>query len=173
MQGVGVGTDLHSLTWTTAKLVARIKMVVTRGYRQVTWRITQDISFTAAGTHYITGRIKKDAGDAYTYSDGVTAGNYGPMRYSLSSASCGYLTVSALPDPAGCTSANTTHNSTDLSCGRSKHHSSGSGSYDVLVLRKTSAFDGPDKFHQSGSSGSAGNTTGGATVVCSGNVSRH
>ena len=141
-------------------------MVVTRGYRHHLQN-NSGISVCTAGTHYITGRIKEDAGDAYTYSD-VTAGTW-TNEVLLSSASCGYLTVSALPDPAGFTSANTTHNSTDLSWTK-QAHSSGSGVMTLLVLRKTSAFDGSD-VPSSGSSYSAGNTIGGATVVYSGNAS--
>ncbi|GIR57461.1 MAG: hypothetical protein CM15mP65_00420 [Crocinitomicaceae bacterium] len=131
---VGVGTDLNSLTsWTTASWYADNG---SNKRLQTQFANNSGYQFTATGTHYITGRIKKDAGDAYTYSD-VTAGTW-TNEVVLSSASCGYLTVLALPDPASFTSSNTNHNSTDLSWTK-QAHSSGSGSgYDVLVLRKTS-----------------------------------
>ena len=162
--GVGVGTDLNSLTWTSASWYADNG---SNKRLQTSFANNSGYQFTAAGTHYMTGRIKKDAGDAYTYSD-VTIGTW-TNEVVLSSASCGYLTVSTLPDPASFTSANTNHNSTDLSWTK-QAHSSGSGSYDVLVLRKTSAFDGSD-VPSTGSSYSVGNTIGGATVVYKGNAS--
>ena len=86
---VGVGTDINNITsWTTAYQYA-----VNGSNRRLQTQLPDNsgYQFTSTGTHYITGRIKKDAGDAYTYSD-VTAGTW-TNEVVLSSASCGYLTV--------------------------------------------------------------------------------
>ena len=86
---------------------------------------------TTVDTYYITGRASGNSNASYTYTDQ----NGWNGNESLTTTDCHYLTVSALPDPASFNSSNTNHNSTDLSWTK-QAHSSGSGDYEVLVLRK-------------------------------------
>ena len=73
--------------------------------------------------------------------------------------------MSALPNPGSFVAANTDYQSTDLSW-TNQTHSSGSGSYSVIVLRKTSPFLSGDR-PANGTTGStyqSASNIGGATV---------